>query len=249
MLPQPARVDAKPTTASRLPWHLQNAAMSEPHSIDITQWPRRAAFQFFRGFDKPWFSVCTRLNVAALKAALASQRVGSFWLAYHFIAMQVVNQTPAMRLRFTADGQGVRVLDLVHAGTTVLRSDTSFAMLTLRQTRGYAAFCAAAQPALETARALDSPFLPVDTLPANEGLIHTTTLPWIHFTSFDHARPRGVDEDVPKIAFGRAEREGARLLMPIAVEVNHALADGLHVGLYLQALQAALDTPQDWLAS
>jgi chloramphenicol O-acetyltransferase type A len=51
---------------------------------------------------------------------------------------------------------------------------------------------------------------------------------------------------VPKLAFGRAEAEGAHLWLPVSVEVHHALMDGLHVGRYLEALDAALREPEAW---
>ena len=36
--------------------------------LDLAAWPRRATFEFFRGFDKPYFNVCVRLDVTALVA-------------------------------------------------------------------------------------------------------------------------------------------------------------------------------------
>jgi chloramphenicol O-acetyltransferase type A len=215
----------------------------EPGRLDLATWPRRAAFHFFRGYAKPWFSVCARLDVARLKQAVADSRVGSFWLGYHHVAMAVANAGAPLRLRFTADGQGARLVQRVHAGTTVMRSDGSFGMLTLHQAATLAQYAARNAQAVAAARHADALFLPPDDLPAGEALIHTTTLPWIHFTSFEHARERERDADVPKIAFGRAERDGTRLLMPLAIEVHHALVDGLHVGEYLAALQQACDEP------
>jgi chloramphenicol O-acetyltransferase type A len=53
---------------------------------------------------------------------------------------------------------------------------------------------------------------------------------------------------VPKLAFGRAEPAGEHLWMPMSVEVHHALMDGLHVGRFVQAFEAALRAPRDWMA-
>jgi chloramphenicol O-acetyltransferase type A len=52
---------------------------------------------------------------------------------------------------------------------------------------------------------------------------------------------------VPKLAFGHIQADGARLWLPFSVEVHHALMDGLHVGRYVQAFEAALQQPEDWL--
>ena len=68
-------------------------------------------------------------------------------------------------------------------------------------------------------------------------MIHYSALPWVAFTSFSHARNWRREDSVPKIVFGKyTERDGHRL-MPVSVEVHHALMDGLHVGRFLERLQ------------
>ena len=67
--------------------------------LDTSRWPRRDAFEYFRGFDKPYFNVCTRLDVAPLKAALAARGGGSLMLAYYFIALRLANEQEPFRLR------------------------------------------------------------------------------------------------------------------------------------------------------
>ena len=51
----------------------------------------------------------------------------------------------------------------------------------------------------------------------------------------------GQGDDRPKIAFGRFREEGGRLLMPVAIDVHHALCDGVHVGRFFERFQAQLD--------
>jgi len=211
--------------------------------LDTSSWPRRGAFEFFRGFDKPYFNVCVRLDVAALKAAVAERGVGSFMLAYHFVALRLANEQQPFRLRLE-DGR-VRIHDVVHGGATVLRDDDSFGFAYLPYASDYAGFCAGSAAVLAAARSRDAAFEP--RLGATE-LIHTTTLPKLHFSSFSHARNWGREDSVPKLAFGRADRDGARLWMPFSVEVHHALMDGLHVGRYVEAFEDALREPRSWLA-
>ncbi len=209
--------------------------------LNTDTWARRAAFDFYRGFDNPYFNVCVRLDVAALKAA-AGARGASFSLACHFIALRLANLHEPLRYRL--EGGRVRIHEVVHASTTVLRDDESFGFATLPHTADFAAFCAQGSEAMAAVRTRQRPFEPdID----EAALVHFTTLPWLHFTSFSHARNWGREESVPKIAFGRLQPEGERLWMPFAVEVHHALVDGLHVGRYVQALEAALAAPEAWL--
>ena len=80
-------------------------------------------------------------------------------------------------------------------------------------------------------------------------VLHFTTLPWVHFTSFSHARNWRREDSVPKLAFGRIAADGAHQWLPLSVEVHHALMDGLHVGRYLEAFEAALREPETWLGA
>lgn len=216
-----------------------------PTDLDLSRWPRRAAFEYFRGFDKPYFNVCTRVDVAALKAAAAQRAadgVGSFWLACNFVALRLANENEPFRYRLH-DGR-VRVHEEVHGSTTVLREDDSFSFAYLDHHRAYADFARHGALAADAARSGRVPFAPrVD----ESALIHLTTLPWLHFSSFSHARNWGREDSVPKIAFGRAEADGRRLWLPLSVEVHHALMDGVHVGRYVQAFEAAAAEPRRWL--
>ena len=82
-----------------------------------------------------------------------------------------------------------------------------------------------------------------------DDMIHFTTLPWVSFTSFAQARKFNPEDSVPKIAFGKFTKESERVLLPISVEVHHALVDGLHVGRYIARLEEALAQPEAYLAS
>ena len=49
--------------------------------LNLDSWPRREAFDYFRGFDKPYFNLCARVDAAPLKAAVQALGGGSFALA------------------------------------------------------------------------------------------------------------------------------------------------------------------------
>ncbi|MDH4287127.1 MAG: CatA-like O-acetyltransferase [Aquincola sp.] len=211
--------------------------------LDIARWSRRDAFEYFRGFDKPYFNVCVRLDVAKLKDALPAAGGGGLSIACYFIALRLANIHESFRLRL--DSGRVRVYDEVHGSTTVLRADgESFYFANFDHTLDYATFALRAGAAIQVARTLHARF---DAGWDDHARIHFTTLPWLHFSSFSHARNWGVEDSIPKLAFGRADREGGHLWMPMSVEVHHALMDGLHVGRFVQDFEAALREPTAWL--
>jgi chloramphenicol O-acetyltransferase type A len=80
-----------------------------------------------------------------------------------------------------------------------------------------------------------------------DDVVYHTTLPWFSFTSFAHARTPGRGDSIPRIVFGKFVNEGERKLMPISIEVHHALMDGLHVGRYLGRLEEVLADPEAFI--
>ena len=216
--------------------------------LDTTTWARRDAFEFFRHFDKPYFNVCVRLDVSRLKAALAAlaaRDVGGLSLACYFIALRLANVHEAFRLRLE-DGR-VRVYDEVHGSTTVLREDgESFFFADLDHSADFDAFVAQATTVIDAARTMRASFEP---RPDDAARVFFTSLPWLHFTSFSHARNWKTEDSIPRFAFGRAQAEGGALWLPMSVEVHHALMDGVHVGRYVQDFEAALREPEVWLGT
>ncbi len=218
---------------------------TEPRYLDLAGWPRRQTFEYFARYDKPYFNACTRVDVAALRLALdeaGGER--SVVLACHYLALRLARRVEPLRYRLE---QGrVRVHPSVDASTTVLRHDQSIGFARLRWADEWPAFARQARAVIDGVRSPQAAFTPLDE---DTAVMHFTTLPWIHFTSFSHARNWGREDSIPKFAFGRFDSDGARLWMPLSVEVHHALMDGLHLGQFVQAFEAALREPGDWVGA
>lgn len=208
--------------------------------IPLETWPRRAALAHFRHMAQPAFSVTVPVDVTRLRERAAA-RGATPWLAYHHAALEAANAIDAMRQTLRGEGAGVREFSEVHASTTVLRNDGSFGFLTLPRDPSLEAFAAAGLPRVQRVRDAEGDLFAADE-PGEMGpdaTVHMTAVPWLAFTGFTHARGRG--DDRPKIAFGRFKEEGGRLLMPVCIDVHHALCDGVHVGRFFEAFQTHLD--------
>ena len=202
--------------------------------FNLETWPRRATFDFFRNYDDPFFNITAPVNVKGLHRW--SKNTGSsFFLASLHAATQAANAVEAFRLRLL-DGKLVQY-DLVHVGSTVLMPDNTFRFCYFDYTPDRKTFVRQGAQRIEQLKenaALD---------PRDEALdlIHMSVIPWVSFTSFKHARRWGVADTVPKIVFGKYYEQNGRLLLPLSVEVNHAMMDGYHVGLYFEKIQEILE--------
>src|SRR4030095_15411676 len=131
--------------------------------------------------------------------------------------------------------------EVIHGGSTLLLPNDTFSFVYFDYDSHFRIFALKTYRAIKDVRSGTGEFLPRDD---HDALIHFTTLPWISFTSFSHARNWGRDDSVPKIAFGRFTKMEGRLLLPMSVEVHHALMDGLHVGRFVNHMEAALVEPE-----
>jgi chloramphenicol O-acetyltransferase type A len=213
-----------------------------PHYIDLATWPRRAVFEFYLPFDKPYFNVCVQLDVTNLLSALKQRSGANAWLTYHYLALKAANQIEPFRYRLR-QGQ-VLVHDVINGGTTFMLPNETFTLFYFDYHESFSKFMEDATRAVDEVRKGDWAFQPKHE---DDARIHCTTLPWIAFTSFSHARRWGREDSVPKISFGKFIKDGERILMPFSVEVHHSLMDGLHVGRYIARIEEMLAHPETFL--
>ncbi len=211
-----------------------------PRFIDLDRWKRKQHFDFFKGFDNPFFNLCTDLDVTALVAWCRRKERPSFFLASLFCSLTAANRVEEFRYRIRGDR--VLIHPVIHGGSTVLMADDTFRFAYFDYRDDLAAFAAAGERELEAVRGGDGLLRP---RVGRDDLIHHSVIPWVRFTSFAHARRADSTDSVPKIVFGRYSEKSGRQTMPISVAVHHSLADGLHVGRFLDGFQELLARPDE----
>ncbi len=215
---------------------MSNPAMSVPRELELSIFRRRAHFDFFRGFELPFWNVTVDLDVTPLVERSTAPDGPSFFLSTLHASLTAANAMEEMRMRIR--GEKVVVHERIHGGSTVLRPDETFAFAYFDYDPDFDRFADRASDVLGEVRQGTGPLEP---RPERDDLIHYSVLPWIAFTSFQHARRLAQEDSVPKIVFGRHREIGGRRLMPVSVEIHHALVDGLHVGRFLERFQNLLE--------
>ncbi|MEL6703420.1 MAG: CatA-like O-acetyltransferase [Bacteroidota bacterium] len=223
--------------------HPPSRAMSSPaRIIDLSTWPRRGAFEYFRALDNPFFNITCPLDVSRL-VPYCKMAGHPFSLAALYLSLRVANEYAPFRLRI--EGEHVVAYDEVQGSRTVLVGDEQLAFTYIDYDPSFAVFRRRAERAQRVAQANPGE---IDARVGQTDLIHYSVLPWISFTSISHARSWRTGDSVPKITFGGYRREGEHIQMPVSVEVHHGLMDGLHVARFLERLQGYFDEPDAGLA-
>lgn len=216
--------------------------MSAPELLDLDAWPRREHWQHYRHRVPCSYAMTVELDVTAFVAAVRASGRRSYPAQLWAIAT-AINEQPAFRMT-EVDGAPA-VWPVVHPMFTVLNPEReTFAAVWTPYDRDFARFADAAAALLDEHRAATSMF-PQGAPPPN--VFDVSSIPWTSFTGFTLDIAGGGDHLAPIVTLGRyLEREG-RALLPVAVQIHHAAADGLHTARLVERLRALLAEP-DWLA-
>lgn len=201
--------------------------------LDLERWPRCSHFGFYIGYGSPFFSVTTDVGVTNAYVRSREPDGPSFFMATLYLALRAANRLEAFRLT-VRDGRPW-LHDVVHAGSTLLRDDQTFAFSHFRYMDSYREFEQAGREVIARIRSG-----PPGLFPENrDDEIYFSVLPWIRVTAVTHARPSNADV-IPRIVFGKVFERAGQWRMPVSVEAHHALMDGLHIAQFLEAFEAEL---------
>ena len=198
--------------------------------LDLNSWNRKEHFLFFKQMDEPFYGITTTIDCTQAYAKAKVLGI-SFFSYYLHKTLSAVNAVENFRYRIIEDE--VYVFDVIDASATVMREDTTFGFSYMPFTEDINEFTQIVQTEIERMQTTTGVF----TREYPDNLIHFSALPWINFTSLSHARSFTWPDSCPKISVGKLTEENGKKSMPISVHVHHSLADGYHVGLFLEKLQ------------
>lgn len=204
--------------------------------IDMAHWDRKEHFSYFRTMDYPQFDICAPVDITNFLRFIKNGGL-PFYHAMVFAATTAANGVKNLRYRIR-NGSVVEH-DSLHPSFTSMDQDSLlFKYVTVDINGDMNAFINAAREKERTQKGLfgngrDEP---------RDDLVYLTCIPWVSFTHISHTIKLNRDDSIPRIAWGKYYTEGDRSLLPLSVQVNHALADGVHIGQYFTGLQAYLDS-------
>jgi len=202
--------------------------------LDIENWNRKEHYDFFKNFTDAYFSVTIDKEVAKAYDYAKRHEI-SFFVLYLYACMKAINSVDNFKYRIQKDK--VIIHDVVHASATILREDNTFGFSFIHYHEDLNIFNVNFEA--EKERILNSNNLfPIQN---TDDCIYCSAMPWLNFSGHKEPLLGTVKESVPKLAFGKFVKKEGKLMMPVAISVNHALVDGYHVGLFVEKSQKLLN--------
>ena len=203
--------------------------------IDLETFPRRSHYEFFKSYAYPYMGMNVNVDVTNLYNS-AKKLGGSPFLAFLWAAATAANSVPEMRQRIVDD----QIVEFDHCNTahTVAMPDGTFVNCQTDCRRSFEEFLIYGKACQEEAKTRHGFVQPGDD---ETRLIFVSSIPWLTFTQVIQPTPIPADSNV-RLVFGKFFDQDGRKLMPLSIQCNHALVDGLHVAKFYQKFQELADS-------
>ena len=199
--------------------------------IDISRWDRKEYYEFFGNMPDPFCGLTAKIDFTdCYRKAKADGK--SFFLYSLYGILKVLNSIPEFRYRIE-DGNVVQY-DHIGASPTIAREDGSFGFAYFDWDEDLNTFVDAATA--EIARVKRCSGLSLNENEGRNDIIYFTSVPWVDFSHIKHPGGHRTGDSIPQVAVGKLHEENGRMVMSVSIEVNHGLADGRHIGLFVNTL-------------
>lgn len=196
--------------------------------ISFTNPHRKKHFQFFNGMNHPHFSITANVEVTDILPHCKRSGIPVHSGLVYLIS-RAANQVTEFRHRIR--GEEVVEHKYVHPSFTVPTTGTdvfSFCTVTYHPEAGIFLKEAAARiDEMKTNPVMEDE-------PGRDDYLFLSAIPWIRFTAIQHAMHYHPHDSVPRISWGKIFDEGDKKMMPLSVQVHHALMDARHVGVFYE---------------
>ena len=207
--------------------------------VNLEKWSRATTYNFYKDQDFPHFSLCADVDVTALKRFTEKKRC-SFFLSTLYCITHAVQNIPELKYRIRSHYPDEVVLhDMIHPSFTTPAQDDLFSFCTVEYTTDSKEFFYRGEQQIQSLK--EAPAC-LSEHPRDD-VIYMTCLPWVRFTSFHFAMHQPKLDSIPRFAWGKIEQQDQKIVMPLAVQLHHGLADGRHMGEFYQTFQELILDP------
>ncbi|KFF59982.1 chloramphenicol acetyltransferase [Cryobacterium sp. MLB-32] len=216
--------------------------MGEARAIDVDRWPRREHFEHYLTRVECTYSITVEVDVTEMVAALRESAWKSY-IAQIWVISSVVNRHAEFRMTLIGE-KAPATWDIVHPAFTVFNPEReTFASVWSPFHTDFTTFHHDAAVVLAEHRTATS-FQPQSDMPANT--FDISSLLWASFTGFSLHMRAGWKHLLPIFTLGKYREVQGRTMMPVAVQIHHAAADGFHTARLIHELEELLSNPT-WL--
>ena len=202
--------------------------------IDMEKYYRKGVFRHFSEDCKCSVSMTARIDVTELVSA--SEKTGTkFYLNFLYILSKVLNSREDYRMGYIWQTNEVVCYEVINPTQYVFHEDTETCTpVYSNYDPDYETFYAGALKDLEEAKKTREYRLDAEDHP---NWFDASFISWLSYDSLNIELPDGYLFFAPIVNWGKYREENGRLMMPVTVRLNHAIADGYLVANVFRLLE------------
>lgn len=218
--------------------------MDQLHRLDPDSWNRQEHFAHYLHRVPCTYSVTVNIDVTTLRSRAREMGRKTYPTQIYLLA-SAVNRFRELRMGMDADDEP-GCWDVVHPCYTVFNTEAeTFSGIWTPYSPDFVTFHSDVVNDIERHRTATALFPQVD-MPPN--VFDVSSLPWLEFSAFNLNIDGGSRHLLPIFTIGKyVEDDAGAMLMPLAVQLHHAAADGYHAARFVEAVQAMADNSESWL--
>lgn len=206
--------------------------------IDKEAYYRKGVFRHFSEDCKCSTSMTGRLDVTAL-AAYSKQTGTKFYINFLYLLSKVLNSREDYRMGYLWQTDELICYDVIHPAQYIFHDDTETCTLVYSEYHeDYAVFYENAARDMERAKQTREYGLDAQNHP---NWFDASYIPWLSYDSLNIELPDGYLFFAPIINWGKYREENGRLVMPLTVRLNHAIADGYLIAKVFRLLEEEME--------
>lgn len=207
--------------------------------IDKEKYYRSGVYRHFTEDCKCSVSMTARIDVTEL--AEWSEKSGTkFYLNFLYILSKVLNSREDYRMGYIWQTDELICYDVINPTQYIFHEDTETCTPVYSvYCEDYEEFYRNAAADAEKAKATREYGLDAENHP---NWFDASYISWLSYDSLNIELPDGYLYFLPIINWGRYRQENGRLMMPVSVRLNHAVADGFLVANVFRLLEKEINT-------
>lgn len=196
--------------------------------MDIENWERKEHYYHYSNITQCTYGITIKLEVSnIIRDSL------KFYPTMIYCIAKTANSLKEFRMSFEDSKLGY--YDIINPSYTLFNKDTkTFSSIYTEYNEDFHLFY---KNCLEDMRNYSNSksFFPK---PANiKNLFHISSIPWVSFEGFCLNIHQSFDYLLPIFTMGKYYQNGNQIFLPLAIQVNHRVCDGYHLGLFVNHLQ------------
>ena len=181
-------------------------------------------------------SLTVDINVTNLKAYAEKTGIGFYPLMLWAVS-RVINSHDEFKYSWDKDGNLIGWDYVFPSHTDFHSEDENFTKMVTEYSEDLFEFCSRVEA--DRKRHKDDRAV-LDNQPPN--FFDVSCLPWVKYKHFDvHVFDEGKFL-APVVTWGKYEPENGRLIMPLTMNIHHAVADGFHLSRFFNEVQELIDS-------